>query len=419
MSKHLQGMMISSTPMLVKLALNLITNKFLAIYIGLGGYSYIFQLQNLVTLYATTSNAAMGTGLVKYIASSKSNDERQSYISTASVSSLIFVSLIFIVTIFFHYEISFLLFNDEKYHNFVLLCGIFSPIYALSSISISIITGDGCYKLVSKVNVMGALASFLLTIFSVYVYGLKGALFACIVSLVTPYFISLYYKKVLHFSSFSFSGFEKRCFLPLIKFSFMGIVSAILVPLSQTIVRNSIIEKHGIDLASQWDAAYRISVIFVLLCTSVCTIYLVPKFSIITNNKNLFGIISASSFFFAFLSLIYLTLIYTGGDFIVTILFSTDFVLTKEFMKYQALGDMCKCIGLALSWFLVSKSQYKTLVLSELIFSLSWVFGAYFLSESIYAASQAYILSSFIQCLFILSAFIIYYRGQYDSEEDS
>lgn len=414
MRKHIQGMMISSSPMVIKLCLNLLLNKILAIYIGVSGYSYIFQLQNLVTVYATLSNGAMGTGLIKHTASSNNINEKNKYISTASFVSIILVIAIAIISLVFSDNLSIFLFNDAKFSIFVLICGAFSPLYALSAISIAVITGDGNYRAVSKLNVGGAILSFIVSVALVYLYGLTGALLSTIVSLIGPYLLFVFFGKELHFKYLDKTKLSRECFTSLGKFSLMGISSAILIPLSQTIIRNGLIDDYGVNISSQWDAAYRVSIIFILLCTSICTIYLVPQYSKESNKKKLLSLMLVSFIFFILVSFSYATVIFFWGDLIVELLFTSEFVNTSAFLQYQIFGDFLKCIGLAFSWLLISKSKYKSLIISEIIFSLSWIIVNNELAPSIYNASISYIMASGAQLSFVLFMSVLYIKGLED-----
>ena len=107
---------------------------------------------------------------------------------------------------------------------------------------------------------------------------------------------------------------------------------------------------------------------------------------------------------FCFLSIF----IFYFRTFIISIIFTKEFISMQSLFKYYLLGDVIKIAAFLLSSIMLAKALTKVYIISEVVFSLSFVlFSIYFISKyGLIGTSYAYVTNYSLYLLFT----IIYFR---------
>ncbi|MEO6539855.1 MAG: hypothetical protein ABIN74_02645, partial [Ferruginibacter sp.] len=178
-----------------------------------------------------------------------------------------------------------------------------------------------------------------------------------------------------------FKNLDKKMLRLLFAFTLMGIVSGFTSPTMQLIVRDRIINKLSLIDAGCWQAVTRISDYYLTFITSVLSVYYIPRLSeintkaelrkeIIKGYKIVLPVVGALAF-----------LIWLCKVWVVHILFTADFLPMLPLFKYQLLGDFFKIGSLLLALIMVAKALTKTYIITEILFSTSFVVLSYFLMD--------------------------------------
>ena len=164
-----------------------------------------------------------------------------------------------------------------------------------------------------------------------------------------------------------FGKFSKAAALRLSNFSKMAIVSLILLPLAQMIVRTYLMDKKGTDEAGLWESMNRISNIYLTVITTSLSVYYLPKLAALKKEDEIRQeVMSVYKLLIPFLLFVSLVLI-AFKYYIINILFTERFQAMQDLFYFQLLGDMLKKATWVLGYLLVAKAMAKTYIIVEVI----------------------------------------------------
>lgn len=200
------------------------------------------------------------------------------------------------------------------------------------------------------------------------------------------------------------SAFDKSEAKKLMSFSAMAITSALTVPISHMVVRDYIGATLSWDDAGYWQAIWYISTIYLMVVTTALGVYYLPKLSEITEKTVLRKeILQGYKVIMPIVILLSLT-IFLLKDVIIWILFSEQFIPMRELFLWQLIGDVIKMASWLISYLMLAKAMTKVFVITEILFSLSFVFlSIEFVSNfGLEGVTYAFTLNSFIYFLTML-----------------
>jgi PST family polysaccharide transporter len=357
-----------------------VVTKVVAVKIGPAGISYVGQYQNVIAIMAMFSTLAVTTGVIKYLAEHKEDNlQKKRIISTAFIIILTSSCIISLSVILFSRFFSIIVFKSNDFSNVFFLYGFFIGIMALNSLIAAVYNGLKEIKYLTVVNIAGSLTGIIFTLLFAYKMGVKGVLIANNFTALVIFLINLVilYKKKYFDVKPEFLQWESSSAKLLLGFTLMGIVSGLLMPLSQIFIRNRIMNIFSANEAGWWQAVTRISDYYLAFITTVLSVYYLPRLSEINNKKELkqeikngYKIVLPIVGFMALSIWIFKVLI-------VHILFSKDFLPMTPLFTFQLLGDFFKIGSYLLAYILIAKADIKLFIVSEVLFSLSLVFFSY------------------------------------------
>ena len=380
--KLLKTSFFSAIITVIRLVSGFVANKVVAIYTGPGGVAIIGGFTNFIALALTFSNGAINNGVVKYTSEYEGNEVRQKLLVSTSFRISIYCSIIFgPILILFAPTFSNWILTNDIYTNAIRVLGITIVLYSLNSLLISILNGRHQIKTYTIVNTVGSVVGLLFTIFLVYFFKVNGALYALVLSQSIVFFITLLL--ILKSPWFSWSYFNQPFNKVVAKklggFSLMAIASAILVPLSQILLRNLLIDKVGINEAGFWQGMMKVSDGYLLLIITSLSTYYLPKLSSLKTDQELrteifkgYKIILPVVFFGC-------VIIFYLRFFIIRILYTPSFSQMETLFLWQLVGDFFKMAAWVLSYLMLAKAMVKIFIITEVIFTISYVvFGFFF-----------------------------------------
>lgn len=350
--------------------------KFVAVKIGPVGLTYVGQYQNTIAIIAMLSTLAVTTGVIKYLSEHKNDRNYQNkVISTAFFIILISSALCTAFVLLSSKLLSQIVFKSDDFSGVFFLYGFFILIVALNSLMTALYNGLKEIKYLTTVNIIGSLSGVFLTVTFAYKLGVKGVLIASNFTALIIFIIntSILYKKKYFYFKPSFLNWKIGAAKLLLGFTVMGIVSGIVMPLSQIFIRNHIIATFSANEAGWWQAVTRISDYYLAFITTVLSVYYLPRLSEIKHPFELkreinqgykiilpvVGLMASTLWIFRFL--------------IVQILFSKEFLPMVPLFTFQLLGDFFKIGSFLLGYLLIAKADIKLFIISEILFSISLV----------------------------------------------
>lgn len=399
----------TSIATLVKMIATLAISKILSVFVGPSGIAILGQLWNSVTLFTTLASGGLNTGIIKYTAQYPENHFfRKKILDTAFSLTIVFSVLTSLFLFFCSSYLSKKLFNTNRYNSIFLVLGLTIIFAALNNFLISIINGYKEYKLYTKINIANSIGMLIISVALTLIYGLYGALLATVLFQSVVFFISILIlgkKSINYIFGFNFK-INKFFLLPLFSYSLITLVPAIIIPISQIIIRNNITGQLSIESAGIWESINRISLAYLLFFTSTISVYYLPRISEINDISALKREILNTYKIIMPLMLVSALLIYVFRILIIEFLFSKTFIEMQYLFSWQLLGDVMKLASWIVAFVLIAKKQTTSYLILELSFSVIYIILCYYLVNvfSLKGASIAYFINYLLY--FILTSFV-------------
>lgn len=364
---------LNSFAILLRIGFGLVISKVLAIYVGPAGMALVGNLRNFQTSLESFASLGFQNGIIKYTAQYKEDhDQFRKLFSTVTIAIFVFVFILGIGIYIFKEIITTYLFNS--YNDFeiitkaIVLC---LPFYGFSLFFTSIINGLEKYKKVVYISIIGNIIGFVFSLFLVLNYNVQGALLAMVLAPTTNFFIATFFVskeiKLIHF--IQLKSFDTSILKNLSSYSAMALFSALTGPLIYIFLRNHLIDTAGIDTAGYWESMSRISSYYMLFVSSLMSMYFLPQLAVSydTETKLIFRTYFKTIVPVFFMGII---VIYGCRNWIISILFTSEFQPVSELFFWQVVGDFFKVCSWILALHFLAKKQTLAYFVTE-IFSYS------------------------------------------------
>jgi PST family polysaccharide transporter len=274
---------------------------------------------------------------------------------------------------------------------------------------LAILNGKSSINSYTIINTLGSLFALVLTVVLVYYYKVIGALYALALSQTLVFFISVTLLIKTEWFSYKFFNkkFNKKIARKLGNYSFMAVITALTIPVSQIIVRNYLIEKVGVNSGGYWQAMTRISDGYLMIVTTSLSTYYLPKLSKLKSNKDIKAeIFKVYKLILPFV-LASCIIIYYLRFYIINLLFSASFIEIESLFLFQLIGDFFKISAWIIAYLMIAKAMTKTFIVTEIIFSLSYLALNYFLINNfgLIGSIYAFTINYFVYLIVMIELF--------------
>ena len=376
---------LNAVATLVRMLTGMISVKVVATQLHPQGIALLGQLSSFTLLLLSISTGGIKNGMTKYVAQYAHSKRMYGiFLSTGFWITFGLSMISGLVLIFGANYFALRTLKDTQYTPVFYVFGATIIFYALNELLISVINGFREFKKYVTVNIAGSVVGLIFTIVSSYTFGIFGALIALVTyqSLVFIVTLSLISRSPRFTWSMFFGKFSKAAALRLSNFSKMAIVSLIVLPLAQMIVRTYLIDTKGTDQAGLWESMNRISNIYLTVITTSLSVYYLPKLAGLKNDIEIRQeVMSVYKLLIPFLIFISLMLI-LFKNYIINILFTESFQRMLDLFYFQLLGDILKMATWVLGYLLVAKAMVKTYIVVEVVsVSLFVILSMFFIDQ--------------------------------------
>ncbi len=375
---------LNGVAVLIKTATMFILNKILAVYVGPAGYAAIGQFQNFIQMITTFAGSAINTAVIKYTAEYHENEHQQISVWRAAGSLVLIFSFIFsLIILIFQKQLSLYIFQSVEYQSVFVWFAVFLVLFNLNTLFLAILNGKKEILKLVTANIVGSVLSLLITSILAIQYHLYGALIALSVYQSIAFFVTLFlcYKSTWFKFSYLFGKIEPQVAKNFAAFALMALVSAICVPLSQMVIRSYLSQEFGLNYAGYWEAMIRLSAAYLMLVTTTLGVYYLPRLAELTHLDEIKKEVYLGYKFIFPLALVGGLVVYILRDWIITLLFSHEFMPMRDLFLWQMIGDSLKIGSWILAYLMLSKAMTKLFVTTEILFALSSVGLTYVCSK--------------------------------------
>ncbi|MDY0300713.1 MAG: O-antigen translocase [Trichlorobacter sp.] len=375
--------LLNGIAVVIKMLTMLGLNKILAIYVGPAGYAAIGNFQNAAQMITTFASGAINTGVVKYTAEYHDDEEKQRQVwRTAGTIAVLGSVITGIGVAVFSKQIAQWFLQDESYNTVFIWFSVTLVFFIFNTLLLAILNGKKEIHRYIIANIAGSLFSLAVTSALAVQFGLHGALTALAIHPSFAFVITLYlcYKADWFKFSYLFGRLDKQVVLNLSKYTAMALTSAACVPVSHILIRTHLADTLGMDAAGYWEAMWRLSAAYLMLVTTTLSLYYLPKLSELKDPKEIKAEILQGYKIILPVAAACGLVIYLLRDFIIGVLFTSDFIPMRDLFAWQMMGDTLKIGSWILAYLMLGKAMMKLFIASEIVFAAGFYGWTYFLT---------------------------------------
>ena len=387
----------------VKIITTIIISKVIAEQLGPNGLGLIGQLSSFLSITLLIGTGGFSNGIISFTSIYSKSEKLADFIKSSFKFTLLISLFTSILLFCLASLLSNLIFHSSRFHYPFYFIGFSLFLYSINTYFYSFLNGIGNFKIYNTLNIINSLFSLFVTIILVKWMDLKGALLAVIfsqtlTSVATFYFISKYKTIFWGFYKAPINAVIIQKLLPYAKMTFL---SAILLPVSQIIVRNMILASKGNIEMGMLEAINRTSNIYLMIILNIMLLYYLPRISISNNKKEVLNEIKKGALLFESILIIIGLLLFFFRFAIIKMAFSSSFYEVSSLIIPQLISDLFKVLYFLFAYFAISKSLSKYYIITELLFYSLYVSLAYFLIPvySVKGAIYSNIFMNIFACL--------------------
>jgi PST family polysaccharide transporter len=401
---------------LVKAMSSLVVNKMIVVFLGSSALLFVGNLKSVFTILQQISGAGIYEGAVKYLTGEFK--DRQAFILQACLSLMLigfFISTVLYVVLFD--QILDLLQLGKNESDLIpwltggivlgLLCFVFHTLMQ------SFFHGLKSYKIIVQSTLISAVLTLGISVALIYYVNKLGLVLSVFVpSVILLLTYCFHFHKSWHFGQVLFSKpFRLFIFKPVLSFTVMSAVAAIVFPSVLIAIRSLLVAHTGIELASYWEGYSRLSLFMSSLAISSISLYYLPKLVEANTGQEMLRVVLWGVKFLIALAFPAMLLIFWFGNDIISLIYTSSFLETIFLLKWELTGTFLKLLSFTVSFIMIAKKLTTVFVLSELISGFLFL-GLSTLFIDLYGVVGASIAFAGTYFLYLLWA-VIYFGNRF------
>lgn len=343
-----------------------------------GSFAVLSQFMTVAGLVTNISSAAITTGMTVLLARTASAASAMQLIRTGQVFAIglsCLISIICIVLFFFGTD----LISISPLPRYIFLILATAPwLITRSSIVQARLTSSFHLGLFAKLSNGSAIAVALLIIGFTFAFGLTGSAIAVAVGPMLAASILLLFSAGKRLSEGAPRAHEHhaRDFLELLRFSAAMLVAISAVPISQLIVRESMMSAGAIEQAGFWSSAVRLSDVYMQFFGLLLMSYVLPKISAQSAMIETMRMFVKYLGYLSLVGAVALAMVYVLREHVVVLALAPEFRPTIGLMPSQLTGDFFRIVLSFFFWFAYGQNL-RVLAAAEEVFQ-AFLFYAFF-----------------------------------------
>jgi PST family polysaccharide transporter len=366
----------------ITILIGIVRTKIIAILLGTLGVGLIGVYQSIVDMIRTIGGLGMDTGGVKEIATAEEAEDETTLQKSISVLNSWFRTTALIgalICVAFCFPISLWAFGDVDYA--LPIAGLSVCIFftMLATGRTVIMQGLRRISFMAKSMILGSLFGLLTAIPLYYFFGLKGIIPALIIGSILLYASAEYYYRKLNIKTIKLEGKEVyRSGLSTLKLSLFIVLSSIINVITMFVIRAFLTKELSIESTGLFQSVWTIATIYIALILRSMGSDFFPRLSKIARNKDkIKKLVNEQTYIILIIITPAATALMLFSDFILTLLYSSDFTVASSILRWMVLGSFIRVLGWPISFILLAKNKGKMFLYSEIIFYAVYLLSVY------------------------------------------
>lgn len=406
---------------IVVIMFQILKSKAVAVLIGARGMGILGLLTQTVTLISALTNFGLEASAVKNISiADASGDENYLYKTIAVFQRLVIFTgtLGFLVFLALAPFLSAIVFNNSSYTTTFIICSVSLLFIQLTAGQYAILQGLRMTKLLAKTSIISALAGLLISVPIYFLYGIDGISISITVSALVNFLITFYLTKKVKIPKVAFN---KEIFNSegkgMIKMGFLLSMSGLISIGCSFLLRIFITRTGSVIDVGLYNAGFAIVEGYVgIIFTAMAKDYY-PRLSMVSND--LLGRnreVNQQTEIALLLLIPVLTIFLFFLNFIVSLLYTKEFLSSITMIQYAVLGMFLRAVSWSMGYLLLAKGDSRVFFWSELI-STIYVLGLNILGYKFFGLKgigMAFIAIYFLHTIQIYVTTKLFYKFSFD-----
>ena len=411
-SRGLGYSVLNGGVILVRAISAVIVNKLVVLFLGPSGLLFLGNLKNIYTILQQICGAGVYEGIVKYTSGEYRN--RVSQVLQAGFSLMIIGLVIAALLFGFFSSYIFELLNltqDESSLKIWLSLGVALSLICsvFHNLLQSFFHGKMEYKMVVLTSAISVMLTLILSVLLIYFFGKKGVVASVLLPSILSFLSYLFFTKSTSqfLKIFKKSTFDIIMINPLISYTLMSVLAAIVFPSVLLFIRFFLTINAGLEMTSYWEGYSKLSIFISGLAISSISLYYLPKLSQTSTSLEIRSVVLWGLKFILLIAVPSLVVLYFFGSRLIPLLYSDAFLSAFFLLKWELLGTALKLFSFAISFLMIAKKMTKTFVVSETFSGIFFLLLSLFLVKHIgvEGASMAYAGTYFVYSIWVLVYF--------------
>jgi len=394
----------------VSFILGIFSSKIIAVFLGTSGMALIGSFKNFSGMLKSIATLGINNSIVKLFVENKDDQEELSIVYSTffwlflGISTLLCIAVEAMAPMLSH-----LLFYSNQYTTPIRFFGLLLPLMVINSFWLAIYNGLEKYKSIILIQVISNVLQFGTTAYLIMFDNIEGGLLSValgelLMVVVTYVFVS----KDKSYFQFRLQKILSVKYLKIIqRFSIMALLSAVVVPVTLMVIRDSIVRQYALNEAGLWDAINRLSGFYMMFFSSGLSLYYMPKLASIHTESEFK--VELKEYFKVLVPLFFVMLLglYLAKSFVLKLAFTAEFSSINDLLIWQLIGDFFRIMTLAFGFQVLVKTMMKRYFIIELLFNCSYLLLALYLLPlyGIKGALQAYCIANILSFIVVLLMF--------------
>ncbi len=326
----------------------------------------------------------MNAGVVRYV--SKYNTQNRakeiSILMTTVLRVIVIASAVLLLFgMFYAKKIAGFILGDVKLYGFLIIVLIGLPFFVLYNFYRSFFRGLLKINYYVTVGILSSVAGLLILFPLVYAFKLYGAIWHLTFYAVLSFIIAYYFYKKLSANHVNILAtterFDSEIFKEIAKFGLASLLAGSSTLVALLLVRTLIITNSGFHHQGIYQAVFAISAMSIQVIIEAIGTYSFPTISGLTLIPEVRKEINKTFRLALFLATASIFGLLIVKDFVVLLLFSSEFLPATQILGLQLFGDFFKVIGWSMGVALLPLKRLKAFVAIDVIWSVLFVSIAY------------------------------------------
>lgn len=389
MSSHkriLKSSTIVGGASIIEMVIGIAKVKFIAVLLGATGVGLLGLFQNIMGIGSTIAGCGLNNSGVRQLSSSSDAPALVTTIRRTLWWANIILGLVgFLVLWAFRDTVAKLVFEDTEYANEIgwLGIGIFFSLVAISQTAVL----QGLRKIsdLVRVKVIGAFVGALVGIGLVYLNGSDALIGFVIVTPIASSVVAMIYVARLPKLNVPLNLVELHDqWKAMLRFGIPLMGAGLLTLVTQLVTRSVILQTLGVEDSGYFQAAWAISMVYMgFVLKAMATDYFPRLSESIHDHKISRRLVNEQAEMAQLLSSPVLIFMMTFAPWVVTLLYSEEFMPAVELLRWQILGDVVKVACWPMGFILMAVGR------SGLFFTMQLCWNAIYLTVVLIGIDEA------------------------------